>query len=96
MADIGGRLSDNVFTDMGFEQLDTLAANALKRGRNGEPYGLNVRLPSTGEVYYLSSEQAEAIRVSVTDNTDPSEAVRDVALVVRSAIRSNIPLRELT
>ncbi len=88
MAEIGGRLKDNAFTNAGFAALDDIAAAALRRGRQGRGCDIELQLASTGDTYPLDPSRISAIQDAVTSTTlMPADAVRCVAMIVHGVIK---------
>lgn len=86
MAGIGGRLSENAFTDAGFMAVDDVVASALKRGRNGEGYRVGIHLTgSTVTVDLLPADMSD-IREQITNTVTPELAVVAVSGVLHQAI----------
>lgn len=83
----------NAFTELGFQNLDTVAAYALKRGRNGMGYEVGVWFWTfTGPTEAtLTPDQVQDIRSTFESTTDAELAVYSVAGIVQTARTGAMP-----
>lgn len=82
---------DNPFTRAGFDNVDSVVAKSLMRGRNGQGYEIGIRFEEVGRPEAtLSEASVSQIRHIVDLPVDAATCVRSIAVVLKDTIDNSI------